>query len=41
MVICCACWVHGSDWLGPEYKRSGRLVVSVFGDFARLWEIRI
>ena len=33
----CACCMHGSDWLGPECKRSGKLVVSVFGDFARQW----
>ena len=33
----CACCTHGSDWLGPECKRSGKLVVSVFGDFARQW----
>lgn len=38
MDICCACCVHGSDWLGAECKRSGRLVVSMFGGFARLWE---
>lgn len=33
-----ACWMQGSDWLGPECKRR-RLVVSVFGDFARGWGI--
>lgn len=36
--ICCACCMHDSDWLGPECKRSGRPVVSIFRDFARLWE---
>lgn len=38
MGIYCAFCVHGSAWLGPECKRSGRLVVAVFGDFARLRE---
>lgn len=38
MDVCCACGMHGSGWLGPACKRSGRRVVSVFGGFARLRE---